>query len=253
MLEFLYQAIYILIIAMAILDFAIARIMRFFHIGESTILAPVIGTALGLLVYWVSPTSIAGLIVGAASTIICNLVLSKAIYPKLGDKVDALAEKNKTSSLNNDFDRALHSPTAEERVKYLCRNMRSNYPYCFRYSGDTALVYQRVKGAIDNSDLRADYPEVKFVYGDAKRGMVFNINTDSQAAGISFTPATINDKAVFMLGTYVYADEGNLRERIALEKRFGFFLDKLYMLVKEAIQSIDANCTVDIVPFKLPR
>jgi hypothetical protein len=248
----LFQAVYMLIIVTIVLDFIIARIMRFINVGQSTILAPVIGTALGLLVFWMSPMSIAGIIVGAIATIVCNLILTNAVYPKFNDKMDEVVDKKIETSRGNDFDRALHSSTAEERVKYLSRNMQNNYCYRFQYSVDSAQVFQRVKETVDNSGLRSEYPELKIVSGEKGSEILFSVSAALHAVGIAFAPATADNKPVFMLGIYVYADEGKLKERMAFENRIGHLLDKLYTLSYKAIQGIDADFKVDIVPFKLP-
>ena len=252
MLEMLYEAIYILLFATLILNFMLSRAMRFFNVGDSTILSPIIGTALGWLTFWIMPLSIAGIIVGVVATIMSNLILTNIIYPKINDKMDEFVDKKIEKSTNTDFNKALYSSTPEERVKYLCRYMQDNNYYCFQYSVNSALIYQAVKERIDNSKLLNEYPEVKKIIGENTNELMFNISNNSQAVGIVFTPATMNNKNVYMLGIYAYADESKLKERIAFENRIGHLLDKIYILSSSAIKNIDSTYKVDIFPFKAP-
>ena len=81
--QMLCEAMYIMLVAILVINFTIAWFMDLLNIGEAKILAPIIGTAIGWLILRTSPTTMAGLIVGAIMTIISDLVLYHLIYPKL--------------------------------------------------------------------------------------------------------------------------------------------------------------------------
>jgi len=166
MFDALYEMIYIMLFATVIINFAIAHIMHWLNVGEARFLSPIIGTGIGWLVIWAAPGSIAGTIVGAVVTIIANLVLTYVVYPKieeskLADKIDESIDKSNKSRDEKDFDKILFSPTADERVKYLCRHMRWNKYYCFNFSADDVQVFNAIKESIDNSDLSTTYPDLK--------------------------------------------------------------------------------------------
>ena len=259
MFEFLYEAIYILFIASLALNFMIARFMSFVNIGEAKYLSTIIGTALGWLTFFVTPALFAGIIVGALATIAANIVLTRVVYPKfdekahdIADNVEARIDRKTQAEMNNDFDMALYSSTSEERVKYLSINMRNNYFYCFQFAVDSDIVFRTAKEAIEMSGFSSEYPEVRRTVGNEMKTLMFSVNTDVQAAGICFTPATMNRRDVYMLGIYVYADDGKLRERTRFEKKIGHLLDKLYLIFGHVIKNIDSESTVDIVPFKAP-
>ena len=82
MLQLLYELIYVMLLIIPLINFPVAQIMVFLGIGESKILAPLLGSAVGWLLVWVAPTSMAGLIVSIIATIASNLVLTHIVYPK---------------------------------------------------------------------------------------------------------------------------------------------------------------------------
>ena len=255
-MRLLYETIYLMLLVIVILDFVIAWFMNLFNWGEAKILSPIMGTAVGYLIFWITPTSMAGVIVGAIFTIISNLVLTHVVYPKLGDKLDKHVEKTTRTHNDNEFNRILFSPDTEERVKYLYRHMQFKKFYCFSFSADLGIVFKNVKEAIDNSDLLSNYPGVKIkAYDDSsekenpQRYLIFSI----EGVQIVFISArSLEQKDVYVLGIHQYNDDHlKLKERIALENKIGHLLDRIYVLSSHAIRNLDDDSKVEIIPFNL--
>jgi hypothetical protein len=243
------------------IDFGISQIMRIIKVGDAQILSPIIGTVVGWLVLWFAPQSIAGIIVGAVVTIASNLILTYLIYPslddKVGDKLEKSTEKFIQKSDNSEYAKALFSPDAETRVKYLCRHMRYKKFYCFNFSADTELAFRAVEEAVcDPEGLANDYPDIKiqsYRYDPSVENPQGHIEFALPNLKIIFISSHGRDEEdIFALGIYKYNDDGmKLKESIAFESNAGHLLDKIYMLASEAIKSVDADCTVEIIPFNL--
>ena len=254
MLELLYEMIYLMLMITLILDFAVARIMHYIGIGESKVLSPIIGTAVGWLIFWMAPKSMAGVICGIVITIVGNLILTHLVYPKLGDKVDKHVEKSTKTHNDNEFDKILFSADPEERVKYLYRHMQFKKFYCFSFSADSAIIFKNAKEVIENSDLLNIYPEAKMkVYEDTLENPQRYLSFSFGAVQIVFINTRKYEQyESFVLGIRKYDDSNlKLKERIALENKIGHFLDKLYMLVSSAIKNLDTEYKVEIIPFNL--
>jgi len=247
MFDVLYEMIYILLFAAVVIDFAVAHIMHWLNVGEARILSPIIGTAIGWLIIWLAPGSIAGIIVGAVVTVIANLVLTHLVYPKLGDKLDKHTEKMTKSRDEKEFDKILFSPTADERVKYLCRHMRWKKYYCFSFFADAVLVFNAIKGAVNISDLLANYPElIVKVYDPTKEKPDGDIYFEFQGVQLALVHMREEgQKDMHVLGIRKYEDDHlKLKERIALEDKIGHLLDAIYMISSNAIKTLDADCEI---------
>jgi hypothetical protein len=76
----LQDLFYIILVAIVMIDGAIAKLMRFIGIGEHPYLSTIIGSAIGFVVIWISPTAgIAAMIVAGVATIGSNLLLTHVI------------------------------------------------------------------------------------------------------------------------------------------------------------------------------
>jgi hypothetical protein len=78
--ELLRDLFSIILVSILIIDGAIAKIMDYIGIGEHPFLSTIIGSALGFVVLWLSPTAgIAAIIVAGVATIASNLVLTHVV------------------------------------------------------------------------------------------------------------------------------------------------------------------------------
>lgn len=255
MLEMLYQMIYILMFVTLLFNLAVARVMYVFHIGDSKILSAIIGTGVGFLFFWLVPFSMIGIVASVVVTVVGNLILTHIVYPKLDDKTFEMEEKFERKEIaaeERDYRKVLNAPSAEERVKFLCRHMLQGRFHCFRYTIDYERVVQAVNDAIKKSGLKNDYPDFKLSVGrENETNKLQYIQLASQDALISFEPIIKNNTDYYLLGIKAY-DDGHLgmRARIAMQENIGHLLDSLYVLINDTLINIDDGYKAEFVPIR---
>jgi len=161
---------YMLLLAFALIGFLcyiIARFMRWLGAGDHVVLPTIIGAGLSIIAAF-SGSFVLALVVGIIGSIISNLLITHKIAPKvdekiimpLDDKIGGALENASAKSDERAYQKILHSPDKEERVKLMAS--RFVWTHNFRYIADIAVEqgYNEILQRIEAAGFKNRYPDM---------------------------------------------------------------------------------------------
>jgi hypothetical protein len=242
MLEALFATVYVRVILLFVIPYAVAQIMCLMGKCRHPYLSMFIGAGLGILVMWASPMSIAANIVSVIGVIGGEYVLTNVVFAKINDKMSDVVDKSIAKGRDRDYHLILNSPEQSERVKYLARYI-SNGQFCFKLHTAPETVYDAVLQKLDEAAVKKVHPQAKLVNGINGQNHVIRLECPRVAVALVAKAATENTGVWLMLDGINDIGLG-LRERMALETENTTALDNFYMLIKPILRELDENCTV---------
>ncbi|MDR1328438.1 MAG: hypothetical protein LBK23_02425 [Oscillospiraceae bacterium] len=232
----------IMLFAVVILAFAVARVMHFIGIGEHPNLAAIAGAAAGIITVFIAPTaSVAAIIVTIVVTIASNFLfgkLSDKLDDKFGGKLDAKIEASNAKADNREYEKVLNAADSQERIKYLKRHARYKKAYYYTTGVPAEQIFRAALQRIDSQGIIASYPDITLTKSESPEKYIIQFTLAKSA--ISLALFQTEGKTDARLGVVRYNDDGlKLKECMQHEDRLVAVLDRYYLLFSALMRELD--------------
>ena len=245
------------VLCVILLSLAIAELMYVTGAGKHRLISAAIGSTVGLIVFSSSSTLVVASIVSAGiATLISNVIITWVIAPKIGaglDKVlDNIGEKNEgerslPKGVERDFHMILNGATAEERTKYLSRQMEYARYNFSSYAITFFQAFTELNDVLENSSLKQSYPESVITYDATQTYYWIKVALPRLSITITIMPVD-NATSVLLRLTSLNEANLNLREKMDLDKYAATLLDWMYLLVGNTLQNMDNGVSIKFEP-----
>jgi hypothetical protein len=242
-MEQLFNAIAeIMLFAVVVIAFVVARVMNFIGIGEHPNLAAIAGAAAGILLIFIAPTASAAIIiVTIVVTIASNFLFGKLgdkAEDKFGDKLDAKIASSNAKADNREYAKVLNAADSQERIKYLKRHARYKRAYFYTTKVPAEQIYSAALQRIGTQGITAAFPDIALTKTESPEKYIIQFTVAKSA--ISLALFQKDGKTDARLGVVRYNDDGlKLKESMAHEDRVVTVLDRYYLLFSELMRELD--------------
>lgn len=247
-------------------NIAVSEIMYHTDRGRSRIIAPILGFLIGYFFFSLAPTNLAvnifSVLISPAATVGIDLLLTNKIYPmfedklehKFGDKVHGYFDRKEQEQDSKDFQMILHGSTAEERVIYIKRHIYMKQ-YCFTFTIEPAVAFDKILEAINNSSLKESFSELII---DTSVGTRKDCDKPWRSIEFMFPRvhiSIVNDFSqrsteCLILGMLKKNKDGlNSREKYNLDEKAAHLLDSIYMIISKTMKNLDNSFRAEIITF----